>query len=128
MLPPGLPRHANPVGVVTDEQRIDHTPPDVGKYIAKSARPSLVTVIAICCTLFFPSWGWLYWIFAAAIAWSRIYLVAHWPSDVLATAFMAAGETLLILALIEFIWRSLGARFAPKLFARHPHVIERLAT
>ena len=80
-------------------------------------------IIAICCLLFFPRWGWLYFLVAGAIAYSRAYLGAHWPSDVLATAFMAAGETLLSLAVLEILWRQLAPRFAPDLFARHPRLI-----
>jgi undecaprenyl-diphosphatase len=85
-------------------------------------------VIAMFCALFFPRWGWLYFIFAAAVAYSRIYLGAHWPSDVVGTAFMAAAEALLMLALFEFIWRKAAPRYAPQLFARHPRLIGARAT
>src|SRR5437667_11669899 len=61
------------------------------------------TVIAICCTIFYRRWGKFYWIIAAAVAYSRIYLGAHWPSDVVATFFLAAGEKLLLLALCDLI-------------------------
>lgn len=86
------------------------------------------TVIALCCTIFYRRWGKLYWIIAAAVAYSRIYLGAHWPSDIFATVFLAAGETLLILALCELIWQKIVSRRLPEIVARHPRLIPSVAS
>jgi undecaprenyl-diphosphatase len=81
------------------------------------------TAIATCLTVFYRRRGALYWILTAIIGYSRIYLGAHWPSDVMATFFLAVGETLIILAAFETVWRWAAGRWAPEIFGRHPSLI-----
>src|SRR5215467_15289586 len=81
------------------------------------------TIAATYLTLFYRRRGWLYWFVVMAVGYSRIYLGAHWPSDVLATLFLGIGEALLLLGLFELIWRIAAQKWMPDVFARHPSLI-----
>jgi undecaprenyl-diphosphatase len=79
---------------------------------------------AVILTFFYRRFGWLFFIPASVVAYSRIYVGSHWPSDVAISIVLALGLSLVLLALYESLWRKLGPLMLPRLFARHPSLWE----
>ena len=79
---------------------------------------SAATVFAV----FYRKRGWLAYFPAMLTGYSRVYTGGHHPSDVIVTALLSVATTLLILALLGWLWNHLGGRVAPALHAQYPHL------
>ena len=82
---------------------------------------ALATVVAV----FYRRWGWLAFLPAAVVAYSRIYVGSHWPADVLVSCFLGAGTALVVVAAFSAAWRKWGGHWLPALHASHPSLLGR---
>lgn len=80
---------------------------------------AMATVVAV----FYRRWGWLAFLPAALVAYSRIYVGSHWPLDVLVSCFLGAGIAFFVVACLDGAWRKWGARWFPSWHDRHPSLI-----
>jgi undecaprenyl-diphosphatase len=90
-------------------------------HASNTAAAALVTAI------FYRRWGWLAFLPALGVAYSRVYTGSHWPSDVMAGIFLGLGVAFVVLALAETLWRWLAPRVAPGCAARNPSLLSSAA-
>ncbi len=76
--------------------------------------------LAMTATAFYRARGAWVFLIAACVAYSRVYVGAHWPSDAIASAFLGCGVALLCLAICEALWRAFAPRLTPRLATAHP--------
>lgn len=80
--------------------------------------------LAVVLALFYRRWGWLYFLPAALIAYSRVYVGSHYPSDTVVAIAIGSGLACLVVAVAEALWRRLAPRVAPRLARDHPSLLD----
>jgi undecaprenyl-diphosphatase len=81
------------------------------------------TAVALLVACFYRRRGWLAFLPALAVGYSRVYTGSHWPSDILASFFLGLGSTMLLLGGLEWLWQNRGARLLPSLHQLHPSLL-----
>jgi len=80
--------------------------------------------VAAVAAMFFRRWGWLVFLPALLVSYSRIYVGSHWPFDILVSAFLGAGIGTLTAVGLEALWRRWGEKFLPVLHGKHPELLK----
>ncbi len=88
-----------------------------------SAHTVNTTAVALVAACFYRRRGWLAFIPALLVGYSRIYTGSHWPSDIVTSIFLSLGSTLLLLCVLEWLWRTQGRRLLPAIHDQHPSLL-----
>lgn len=96
--------------------------PVSGRSFPSSHTMNMFSVALVSACFFGRRGAWFFGI-AALVAYSRIYVGVHWPSDVITSIFLGIGSSLLLLAGLDALWRRYGAVWWPEMQARHPSLL-----
>lgn len=78
--------------------------------------------LATLLTLLFGRKAWLAWVWAAMMAYSRIYTGDHYLTDAVVSFFVAVGYSLGIYCFLSWLWQLGGPKLMPKVHERHPQL------
>lgn len=99
------------------------TPPGKSGRSFPSSHTVNTIAVALVTACFYRRYGWLSFLPALLVAYSRIYTGSHWPSDVLISLFLGVGTTLLLLVLLAWLWRTKGGRYLPRIHQQNPELL-----
>ncbi len=79
--------------------------------------------VAAVAAVFFRRWGWLVFLSALLVSYSRVYVGSHWPFDVLVSGFIGGGLGALTAVGLEALWRRWAEKCVPWLHEKHPSLL-----
>jgi undecaprenyl-diphosphatase len=105
-----------------EEYSAARIPPPRGNSFPSAHAANNFAVAAVC-AVFFRRWGWLLFLPAVLVAYSRVYVGAHWPLDVLVSCLLGIGVGLLVVVGVEALWRRWGGACLPRLHTAYPSLL-----
>lgn len=89
---------------------------DIGRSFTSGHACNNVALAMVACAIF-GRWAFWLWPWAALVSYSRIYVGAHYPSDILGSWIVAGFYSYFILKTAEWLWKKYGPVKLPKLHA-----------
>ena len=94
-------------------------PVKIGRSFTSGHACNNVALAMVGCAIFGWSGAWL-WAWAALVSYSRIYVGAHYPSDIFGSWLVALIYAFFIIKAAEWLWQKYAPGKWPKLYAAHP--------
>lgn len=79
--------------------------------------------VAVTFFCFYRRFGWLAFLPATLVTYSRVYVGSHWPSDAAASVFLGISVGFLVVYSIAWAWHKWGNHFFPTLYTNHPNLL-----